>query len=86
MNEQRQVYKNQFKIIPSATKLAESSLLGEIMIFVNHKRTFMTTKDWFALQGIIKQLESGKSNHPAKVLKAMERKFESIKSNYEHQR
>ena len=86
MNEQRQVYKSQFKVIPSATRLAESALLGEVMAFVNQYRTSMTSKDWFGLQGIIKQLETGKSNHPAKVLKAMERKFETIKSNYENQR
>lgn len=87
MNEQRHFYKQRFgtEQPSNQTKETKEQLLAAVLSFIDKNRS-ITATDWMALDGIIKQLENEKSNHPKKVLKAMERKFEEIKLNYQYQR
>ena len=81
MNEQRRYNKQRVKITASGNKEIGATLLSQVLSFLN-KAPHLHADEWFALQGIIKQLERGNTNHPVKVLKAMERKFEKIQQNY----
>lgn len=86
MNEQRSFYKQKYGTPkPNPKKETNAYLLGAVLSFIDKNRS-ISAYDWATLDGIVKQLENGKSNHPKKVLKAMERSFENIKSYYENQR
>ena len=86
MNDQRKFYKNQNLVATvSQEKQTAADLLSGILAFIDKNRN-IKPGEWYIIQGMIRQLEISKAKHPKKVLKAMERKFENIKANYQEQR
>ena len=80
MNERKQ--KRYIYLNSPVSELQKNSdnLLSEILCFI--EETTPTASDWTVLNAIIRKLEQGADNTSNKVLRGMQRRFNTIKHNY----